>query len=786
MLGLPCRVTLPGASTMGHEDDRPCVQKTRTHLLTLITLLLTLGIGALFARAVWTLKDEHWAATRRINTSLALTLDRSIARAIDAYDLSLQGVVTGLSDPAIMALPARQRHSALFDQSLRQRGAAGVLVLNARGDVVFDSAGIEPRAANLADRGYFQALQKGTHSGLYIDVPVRSRLTGKQMLPMARSYYQADGRFAGVVVGGLRIEYFSELLSSLDLGEHSGVTLFRSDGMVVARFPYSENDVGKTIAGTDNLRRIQAERRGSFIGSSLLDGLERFYTFQQVGDYPLILSVAQSTQSILADWRRSAAVLGGFALLLMLTGVVLAALLTRELRRRQQVAGQLQQAEHYLRTILDNLPSMVSYWDSDQRNRFVNKASSALYGRSSEALRGLTAREVLGEKDYAIVQPYVEQALQGHPQSFERTISDASGQVRHTVISHTPDRDGDQGPVRGIFVQMTDISERKRMENELFQEKELMRLTLHSIGDAVICTDAQGLVTYLNPVARRMTGWQAFDAAGHDVDEVAPLYLANGQQTQPSPLRVALATQAACGPTRGVVLRRKDGQRFEVEESASPIIDRQRQLTGAVMVLHDVTETMAMAERMAHLAQYDPLTDLPNRVLLQDRAQHALAVARRDGKGLAVMYLDLDGFKQVNDTLGHDAGDQLLVQFARRLAAAMRQSDTVCRQGGDEFVLLLPGLATPAQIRTVVRKVLAVVQQPFVLQGQELRIGLSGGLALFPQHGDSYDTLARHADTAMYAAKRAGRMQVRCYAGPDAEPEWVDPGDVQDSAPSDL
>ena len=771
---------------MKPEEHRPRVQKTRSHLLTLITLLLTLGIGALFARAIWTLKDEHWTATQRINTSLAQTLDRSITRAIDAYDLSLQGVVAGLSDPDIMGLPARQRHSALFDQSLRQRGAAGVLVLDVRGDVVFDSGGVEPRKANLADRGYFQALQQGNYTGLYIDVPLYSRVTGKHTLAMARPYHHADGRFAGVVVGGLRIAYFSELLSALDLGEHSGITLFRSDGTVVVRFPYREDDVGKSIAGTDNLRRIQAERSGSFLGTSVLDGVERFYTFRQVGDYPLILSVAQSTQSILADWRRSAVVLGGFALLLMLAGVVLAALLTPELRRRQQVAGQLQQAEHYLHTILDNLPSLISYWDLDQCNRFVNKASMAMYGRGPEALRGLTAREILGEKDYAIVKPYVEQALLGHPQLFERTVTDASGRLRHTVVSYIPDRDGDHGPLRGFFVQMTDISERKRMEEELFQEKELMRLTLHSIGDAVICTDAQGLVTYLNPVARRMTGWQAFDAAGHDVDEVAPLYLANGQQTQPSPLRVALATQAACGPTRGVVLRRKDGQRFEVEESASPIIDRQRQLTGAVMVLHDVTETMAMAERMARLAQYDPLTDLPNRVLLQDRAQHALAVARRDGKGLAVMYLDLDGFKQVNDTLGHDAGDQLLVEFARRLAAAMRQSDTVCRQGGDEFVVLLPALASPAQIRTVVRKVLAIVQQPFVLQGQELHIGLSGGLALFPQHGDSYDVLARHADTAMYAAKRAGRMQMRCYAGPDAEPERVDPGDEQDSAPSGL
>lgn len=298
-----------------------------------------------------------------------------------------------------------------------------------------------------------------------------------------------------------------------------------------------------------------------------------------------------------------------------------------------------------------------------------------------------------------------------------------------------------------------------------------MRLTLQSIGDAVVCADAQGRITYLNPVAQRLTGWQAFDAAGCDVDEVAPLYLANGKQTQPSPLRVALATQAACGPTRGVVLHRKDGQRFEVEESACPIIDREHRLTGAVMVLHDVTETMAMAERMAHLAQYDALTDLPNRVLLQDRAQHALALARREAKGLGVMYLDLDGFKQINDALGHDAGDQLLVQFARRLVAAMRQSDTVCRQGGDEFVLLLPGLEDPRQAAAIAGKVLGVCQEPFVLNGQMLKMGLSAGLALFPQHGSDYEELARHADTALYAAKRGGRMQVRCYRGQAAEPE---------------
>jgi diguanylate cyclase (GGDEF)-like protein/PAS domain S-box-containing protein len=750
--------------------------------LILLAVVLALGIGALFGQAIWAMRSHALRHAESTGANLAYALQQTIGTLLRNLDTSLQGLVQDLENPQVMALAPDLRNRLLFDYSLHAKELSAVLVLDAQGQRLFDSAGLPPDEVDFSDRDYFRAFQSGGRQGLFIGTPLQTRVTGRDCLPVSRAWFRKDGSFGGVVVGAVRLDYFHALFAAVELGPKSSLNLYHTTGALVARLPQRDDDAGRNIAGSSNLARITSSPRGTFTSRAVIDGVERLYTFQQVGDFPLVASVGQSTDEILAGWRRHAALVGSFALLLMLACLGLAALSVRELKQRQQVAGDLQQAEHYLRTILDNLPSMVSYWDSDQRNRFINKTSNALFGRPPEALRGLTAREVLGEKDYAIVQPYVEQGLQGHPQLFERTLTDAEGQVRHTHISYTPDRETEDGPVRGIFVQMTDITERKRMEDELFQEKELMRLTLQSIGDAVVCTDAQGLVTYLNPMAQRMTGWQAFDAAGHDVDEVAPLYLANGQQTQPSPLRQALATQVACGPTRGVVLRRKDGQRFEVEESASPIIDRQRQLTGAVMVLHDVTETMAMAERMAHLAQYDPLTDLPNRVLLQDRAQHALALARRDGKGLAVMYLDLDGFKQVNDTLGHDAGDQLLVQFARRLAAAMRQSDTVCRQGGDEFVLLLPGLATPAQIRTVVRKVLAVVQQPFVLQGQELHIGLSGGLALFPQHGDSYDALARHADTAMYAAKRAGRMQVCCYAGPDAEPARVDP----DSAPSDL
>ncbi|NMM88816.1 sensor domain-containing diguanylate cyclase [Rhodococcus sp. SRB_17] len=730
--------------------------------LIVLALLLSLGIGALFARAIWTLRDDQQRFAERTSVNLAYTLDQAIGRTVGALDHSLQGVVHELGNPAAMALPAALRDKLLFDNSLRLSGVGGVLVLDAEGHIVIDSGSAPARQANLADRDYFRVFQGGAHTGLFIGVPVRGRLSGEYSLPLARAYYGADGHFAGVVVGIVRLEHFNGLFAQLNLGPQSSVTLLRVDGTIVTRFPDSDGLVGKSLAGTANMRAVQAARSGTFKGTAVLDGVPRQYAFRHVGDYPLALNVAQAVDTVLADWRRNAWVLGSFALVLMLACVGLAALFARELQRRQQVGVRLAQAERDLRTILDNVPSMIGYWDADLHNRFANHAYVDWFGVGPEKLKQLSMRELLGEALYAKSLPYLEQALQGHAQLFERTVVDAHGAERHSIASYVPDFDG--SAVRGIFVQVTDITERKRMEDELFEEKERMRLTLQSIGDAVVCTDAQGRVSYLNPVAERMTGWQAFDAAGRDVDDVVPLHLPGGAAVQPSPLRHALAEVRPLGPTRGVVLQRGDGQRFDVEESASPIADRHGQVTGAVMVLHDVTESVAMAQRMAHLAQYDALTDLPNRVLLQDRARQALAQARRERQGLAVIYLDLDGFKQVNDRLGHDAGDHLLVQFARRLQEATRASDTVSRQGGDEFVVLLPGIGSADTVGPVARKILAVCEEAFLLEGQPVQIGMSGGIALFPQDGETFEALARCADAAMYAAKRQGRLQFRLFA----------------------
>ncbi len=749
----------------------PAFQPLSTRNLVALMLLLMLGIGVLFGRTMWTMREDEWSFARTTDTNLVRTLEQGVAATLEGVDRSLAGLARDMGNPEVLELANDVRSRVLFDHSLRVPVIARVAVLDTEGRIIAHQNAPYSKAPAVGMEA-IAAHRSAPAAGLIIGRPWQDKHAQGYLLPLSRSYVDSQGRFAGVVIVALRLDYFNELFGALKLGPLSGANLLHADGTLLARIPYIADSVGRNLANTPNTARMQRSSEGQFSGMSALDGVERLYTFRHVSGYPLIVNVAQATQPILARWRSNAWLLGSFAALLMLACLGLGSLFVRELRHSQQLGATLKQTKHDLHTILDNLPSMVSYWDSALQNRFANQSYVRWFGIAPDKLPNTSLPDLLGPKMYADSWPYMQRALAGQRQVFERHVVDDDGTERFCVVNYLPDLE--EGRVRGVFVQATDITERKRMENALFEEKERMRLTLASIGEAVLCTDAHARITYLNPVAERMTGWQAFDAAGRHIDEVAPMQLLeNSVYTPTSPLCAALAQAQTQGPTRGVALLRRDGQRLDVQESASPITDPAGLVTGGVMVLHDISETVAMAERMAYMAHYDALTDLPNRVLLRDRVEQALAYAQRNGTSVAVMYLDLDGFKQVNDALGHDMGDLLLVEFARRLCAAVRGSDTVCRQGGDEFVVLLSGPSDVDHTALVAQKILATCATPFGLQERSVRVGVSGGIALYPAHGESYEELSRHADAAMYASKRSGRGRFYLYTSAQTAPMCV-------------
>ncbi|HWW20457.1 MAG TPA: diguanylate cyclase, partial [Steroidobacteraceae bacterium] len=307
------------------------------------------------------------------------------------------------------------------------------------------------------------------------------------------------------------------------------------------------------------------------------------------------------------------------------------------------------------------------------------------------------------------------------------------------------------------------MMQRTESDGALFEENERAEATLNSIADAVISTDVRGYVTYLNVVAERLTGWSRQEAAGRPLEEVLRIVDDSTRNPAPNPVALAIRENLSVALAANCVLVRRDGIEAAIEDSTAPIHDRDGQVTGAVMVFHDVSHARSMSLKMSHLAQHDSLTDLPNRVLLNDRLKCAMANARRHQQRLAVLFLDLDRFKQINDSLGHGVGDRLLKSVAQRLSGCIRRADTISRQGGDEFIFLLSELAHAHDAAVCAEKILAALSTPHAVDQHALYVTASIGIATFPDDGTDADTLLRHADIAMHSAKVDGRNSYQFF-----------------------
>jgi diguanylate cyclase (GGDEF)-like protein/PAS domain S-box-containing protein len=310
---------------------------------------------------------------------------------------------------------------------------------------------------------------------------------------------------------------------------------------------------------------------------------------------------------------------------------------------------------------------------------------------------------------------------------------------------------------------LASMIDRAAIGEALFAEKERAEVTLNSIGDAVMSCDIAGRVTYLNVVAENLTGWTRTEAAGRPLEEVFHVIDASTGKIAANPMAAAIQCNRTVLLEPNSILRRRDGVEAAIEDSAAPIHDRSGQVTGAVLVFHDVSTTRALSLKMSHQAQHDSLTDLPNRILLQDRLNLAMALAQRHAQKLAILFLDVDRFKNVNDSLGHDVGDRLLVLIAQRLLACVRSSDTVSRQGGDEFVILLPELLRGQDAAIRAEKILAALSAPYEIDTHSVHITASIGIVIFPDDGEDADTLLKSADFAMYHAKDCGRSTYQFF-----------------------
>ena len=429
----------------------------------------------------------------------------------------------------------------------------------------------------------------------------------------------------------------------------------------------------------------------------------------------------------------------------------------------------LQNSEARFRAMSDASPLGIFVSDAEGGCVYTNAVYQRIAGLSFEQALGTCWSTAIHPEDRPrVLADWRAAAQSGAPFRTEFRFQRKDGSVVWTRVNSAALRDGLEP--HGHVQTVEDITERKSTEfglraaeDALFEEKERAQVTLNSIGDAVLTTDLLGNVTYLNLVAEAMTGWSREDALGRPLAEVFRIIDGTTRQTVASPAQHALAEDRTVGLAADCVLIRRDGFESAIEDSAAPIHNRSGQVTGAVIVFHDVSQSRAMAQKMAHLAQHDFLTGLPNRALLTERLSQAIGLANRHRKEVALLFLDLDDFKHINDSLGHAIGDQLLQSVADRLVACVRSTDMVCRQGGDEFVILLAEIEQPQGAGHVAETLLAAFVAPHHIGGQELHVTLSIGISVYPDDGGNVDSVMQNADTAMFHAKANGRNNYQFF-----------------------
>jgi diguanylate cyclase (GGDEF)-like protein/PAS domain S-box-containing protein len=490
-----------------------------------------------------------------------------------------------------------------------------------------------------------------------------------------------------------------------------------------------------------------------FLGGSVVLGAYYFINLLQPHRFPEFYGHPYSTIS----WLLGLGAVG-VAILVARPRLRRAAAAEAELAALRSYKDALRESESRLRTITDHLPAFVSYIDAQERYRFNNRTYEDWLRMPTDAVTGRTVREVWGDEIYARFKPNIERALRGERVSYEYTVADG-GVERHVLASYVPDFDP-AGRVKGFFVLGSDVTQLAAARRELATQQARLEAALDGSSVALWDTDLQSGRVYLSEAWARMLGEAPADsvvstdalvALTHpdDIEAVrrASLEVMRGERAVYS---VEHRVRARNGEWKWIVSRGRVAER-------DPVSGRALRMIGTN---YDITERRRLEEAVHSAAQSDPLTGLANRLLFTDRLRHALARTRRSGSQIALLYLDIDGFKQINDRFGHAAGDALLKDFAARLRAGVRASDTVARFGGDEFVVLLDELKEAAHALRVADKLLADCRQPLRIEGCEVIATASLGVAYGGQDADA-EALLRRADAALYEAKRAGRNAYR-------------------------
>lgn len=717
----------------------------RTRLVIAVVLLNLMVAGLAFQSLRQGLEQSR--ARAAVSTqNIAQLLEHDIAASFDRIDLTLQALVDDLQDELGRPRSTRDFHATVRHHFSRQPALGSLIVTDRSGTLIAGSSVYKTTPGLLADRDYFLRHRNNPSAELVISPPLLSRLNGEWIITLSRRYESPSGEFAGVVIASVRIDHLRKLLAEINLGPNGAISLRDLDLGLVLRHP--ELDVQQAAIGSRTISaQLMAAIRsapatGTYRASTRMDQVERTNTYRRMAGYPYYVIVGLADDDYLLGWHRelikTAVQVAAFLLAtLTMTGLVLHAWRCRE-ADLIRIAGK----EREFRTLLDTAPDAIVIVDNEGRINRVNQRTLTEFGYTHDALIGQPASLLLATENVDLSTPGQASI------DIDLWAITADGRRFPISASFTP-IETERG--RMITMAIRDISERREREEAL----KLASLVYQAVGEAIMVTDTNNRIVAINPAFTRLTGYTPDEAIGQ------PAGLLHSGRHDHAFFRAMWESLDTTGTWKGKILnRRRDGEVVADWLMINTIYDENGLVQWRVGMYSTVTQQKRAEETLWRQASYDILTDLPNRRLLLDRLQQEMNIARRSGAQVALMLIDLDHFKEVNDTLGHLAGDQLLMEVARRLQACIREMDTAARLGGDEFAVILGGITDIADVEPVAEAILHALARGYALKEGDASISASIGIAFFPSDADDMEGLFLRADQAMYVIKDKGRNGV--------------------------
>lgn len=710
--------------------------------LVLLWLLIALNLNRYY--------DQTRSANENRTRSLAYTLAEQAQASISAVDLMLLSLREFWQhDPGSFGAAVDRRQRELSNNLAFQ-----VAIIDTQGKLVFSSVNSDAQSADLSDQEHLHVHGDGKLDVLFISKPVIRGTSERSSVQFTRAIRGQDGAFLGVIAISLSPEYFSRFYSGIGLEPGSSVTLVRTTGEILTRNPRVGTSAAQVLTHAPFMEPT-APASGFYQRVSLVDGIERIYGWQIVQGSNLVAVIGSPLDVVLASYRqqRFIHIVVGLAITFLIA--MLWYFLLYNLRQRAATAASLVESEERWKLALESAGEGVWDWNVVTGELQLSRRWKQLLGHAedeiSDSLEEWKSRVHLDDLPETLRKLDEAMKCEGATYTAELRLRCKDGTWKWVLDrGMVVNRDGNGKPLRMIGT-IFDISERKDAEESIWLAASVYQHT----GEGMMVVDASGTIVNVNPAFSALTGFSRDETIGA---HVARFSAGIRKQLSLSEMNHRFPGRQWKGETR---TRRKDGKRLYLWITANAIVDDSGSINRWVVMFADITERKQSEELIWKQAYLDPLTGLANRRMFQQRMEFILDQAQRTGSSGALLYLDLDHFKEINDSLGHDVGDLLLKEAAKRLVDCIRRTDSVARLGGDEFILNITDVSNIAHVDAIAKKILQRITEPFNLGATTVHVSTSIGIALYPLNASDLTELVRNADQAMYNAKSRGR---NCYS----------------------